>query len=157
MISLLKGQNNQVFVSFEPKADNYNGGTLVTLSVSDGEYEDMVSFHIDVLPVNDVPTIRIIEPVENGRVEPGFFSVVGESFDIEEVEFVEVNYGGEWYLANGLNNWGITLRGNMSRKPDSSMGCRRKRSSAPPGMDAANCLNITYSSCLTIDLDTRSQ
>ncbi|MGA1873836.1 MAG: FG-GAP-like repeat-containing protein [Thermoplasmatota archaeon] len=109
MISLLKGQNNQVFVSFEPKADNYNGGTLVTLSVSDGEYEDMVSFHIDVLPVNDVPTIRIIEPVENGRVEPGFFSVVGESFDIEEVEFVEVNYGGEWYLANGLNNWGITL------------------------------------------------
>jgi hypothetical protein len=101
--------NNQVYINLEPRADNWHGMTTVTVSVSDGEYMDETSFDIRISPVNDIPTIRIVEPVENGRVEPGFFSVVGESSDIEGIEYVEVYYEGEWQKAQGLNTWGITL------------------------------------------------
>ncbi|MBN1538718.1 MAG: VCBS repeat-containing protein, partial [Candidatus Thermoplasmatota archaeon] len=105
----LQRTGNLVYVSYEPKAENWNGGTTVTLSVTDGEFTDQVSFFIKVTPVNDPPSIRILEPVENGRIKPGYFSVIGEAMDIEGIQFVEINFDGEWYLAKGMNAWGLTL------------------------------------------------
>ncbi|MBN1389565.1 MAG: VCBS repeat-containing protein [Candidatus Thermoplasmatota archaeon] len=105
----LQKVNDQIFISYEPKADNWNGGTTVTLTVTDGEFTDLVSFYITVTPVNDPPSIRIIEPIENGRIEPGSLSVIGEATDIEGIQYIEVNYMGVWYLAKGLNTWGLTL------------------------------------------------
>jgi hypothetical protein len=41
---------------------NYNGGIDATISVSDGEYTAFTSFALEVIPVNDAPSISIVEP-----------------------------------------------------------------------------------------------
>ncbi|MFW3146513.1 MAG: FG-GAP repeat domain-containing protein [Thermoplasmatota archaeon] len=108
-VKAVRTQDKSTYISFDPKSENWIGSSTVQVTLSDGEYSAKTSFIIEVQPVNDLPSIRIIEPVENGRIEPGFFSVVGESSDIEGVQRVDVYYNGEWFKADGTNNWGYTF------------------------------------------------
>jgi len=101
--------NGQVYIGTDPRIENWNGWTTVTVTVSDGEFSDTTELDIIVEPVNDLPSIKILEPTENGREEPGPFSVVGEATDVEGIEWVEVLFLGQWYRATGKTTWGITL------------------------------------------------
>ncbi|MFW3146514.1 MAG: FG-GAP repeat domain-containing protein [Thermoplasmatota archaeon] len=102
-------QDHFVYISFEPKIENWIGTSTVELILSDGEYSVRTTFDVEIEPVNDLPSIRIIEPTENGRIEPGTLSIVGESYDVEYIEYVEVYFNGEWNRADGTNNWGYTM------------------------------------------------
>jgi hypothetical protein len=135
-ISTERTESNLYYLNFDPKTENWNGRTTITISVSDGEFEDLTEFDIIVNPVNDIPTIRIIEPVENSRVEPGYFSVVGEAHDIEGIEFVEVYFDGQWTMAKGLNTWGITLE---------AMGTDEIQESIPIQVRVFDGITYTYS------------
>ncbi|MGA1822402.1 MAG: FG-GAP-like repeat-containing protein [Thermoplasmatota archaeon] len=102
--------DGMVYLNYLPKVENWNGHTTVTLRVSDGEYSDETTVDIEILPVNDPPSISILEPYEDGYIDGGeSFSVVGDAYDIEEIEWVDVFWEGEWKRALGTNTWGITL------------------------------------------------
>lgn len=101
--------NGEVYLNSEPRVENWNGWTTITLSVTDDQFSAVATIDLIVEPVNDLPSVELLEPSENGRVEPGAFSVVGEATDVEGIEYVEVLFYGEWYEASGKATWGITL------------------------------------------------
>ncbi|MEA3558312.1 MAG: hypothetical protein U9R75_03565, partial [Candidatus Thermoplasmatota archaeon] len=82
-IQVKKTKDNLVFMSYRPKVENWVGTSSITLELSDGEYTVQATMLLEIIPVNDMPTIRIIEPSENGRIDPGKFSIVGEASDVE--------------------------------------------------------------------------
>ena len=102
-------QSNQAYLNFEPRVKNWNGMSTITITISDGEFMATTEFDVEVLPINDPPSITILEPNENQRIEPGPFSIVGETRDVEGVLWVEVLFQDEWVKAIGKNNWGLTL------------------------------------------------
>lgn len=108
-IQIKETQDNLKYLTFTPKVEHWVGMSEITLQLSDGEFFSTTSMMLNIEPVNDLPSIRITEPSENGRVEPGTFSIVGETKDVEGIEYVEVLFGGEWYKAIGTNSWGVTL------------------------------------------------
>ncbi len=102
--------NGQVYLQTIPRVPNWYGWTTITLTISDGEFFDTTTMDIIVEQVNDLPSIKILEPSENGRVEPGPFSIAGEAHDVEGIVWVEVLFlDGTWEKAVGKGSWGITL------------------------------------------------
>nr|MBC8215464.1 tandem-95 repeat protein [Candidatus Neomarinimicrobiota bacterium] len=61
---------------------NWNGSSLITAMVSDGEYSDSTNFTLTVNPVNDAPTITVI--TDTTFNEDDLLSFVLSSFDIDE-------------------------------------------------------------------------
>ncbi len=97
-------------LSFTPSVADWNGWSTITLSVSDGEYTALTTMIVIVEKVNDAPGISIIRPLEFSRIEPGFFSVMGEAEDVEGIQWVEIFWNNDWYRAVGTNAWGLTLK-----------------------------------------------
>jgi hypothetical protein len=102
-------QTGQTYLSFTPRVENWNGMSTITVGVSDGEFFDTTTFDVTVTPENDPPSIIIIEPLESQRIEPGPFSIVGETYDVEGIQYVEVLFKDEWMKATGKTTWGLTL------------------------------------------------
>ena len=108
-ISTDKTGNGMVHVNVEPRLENWNGRSMIWLSLTDGEFLSYTTFNITILPVNDPPTLKITSPQENGRFEPGYFWISGEASDIEGLAYIEVEFNGETKIASGLNSWGTNL------------------------------------------------
>lgn len=105
-----RNNKGEVYLNYHSKIENWNGHITVTLRVSDGEYTDETLVEIEVLPVNDAPWITILEPYEDVYIEGGkSFSVVGDAYDIEGIQWIDVYWEGEWQRAKGTYQWGITL------------------------------------------------
>jgi hypothetical protein len=96
-------------INVEPGTANWHGIVDVELEVTDGEYTDSSSFRIHVEPINDRPRITIKYPLEDRAYLPGEFSIVGEAYDVEGIEKVEVLFQDKWYEALGKNTWGVTV------------------------------------------------
>ncbi len=101
--------SGQTYINFKPRVQNWYGSSTITVSVSDGDFIDAISFDATIMPVNDPPSITILEPSENQRVEPGPFSIVGETKDVEGIKWVEILFEDEWVKAIGKTSWGLTL------------------------------------------------
>jgi len=102
--------NGLVYLALEPRIENWYGWIDVTLSASDGEFSSVVMMKVHILPVNDLPAISIIEPLENGRVGGTEFSILGEAFDVEGIQWVEVFFEGIWHRTRTTYSWGYTLK-----------------------------------------------
>jgi hypothetical protein len=97
------------YLGIEPRLPDWYGETKARIAVTDGEYTQMCNLRIIILPVNDLPMLVINEPMMNAEVQFGPLSVVGEAFDVEGIQKVEVFYDGKWNLAKGTNYWGYTI------------------------------------------------
>jgi len=96
-------------INVETGTPNWFGIVDVEVEVTDGEFTVQSSFRIHVEPVNDSPWILIKYPLEDRAYPPGEFSIVGEAYDVEGIEKVEVLFQDRWYEALGKNTWGVTL------------------------------------------------
>ncbi|MGA1848696.1 MAG: FG-GAP-like repeat-containing protein [Thermoplasmatota archaeon] len=135
-LSTDKTQSGLLYVSFAPRVENWHGRTTASLILDDGEFQVDASFDVIVEPVDDLPHVWINEPIENSRIEPGFFSIVGEANDVEGIDYVEVLYNGEWRLAQGTNSWGVTLE---------AAGQDEMQESVPIQVRASDGENFAYS------------
>ncbi|MCU0798584.1 MAG: FG-GAP-like repeat-containing protein [Candidatus Thermoplasmatota archaeon] len=102
--------NDLVYIAMAPRIENWFGSIDLTLSASDGEFSSEVKMKVQVIPVNDPPVITITEPIENGRVGGSEFSIIGEAFDVEGIQWVEILFEGEWYRPTATYSWGYTLK-----------------------------------------------
>jgi len=134
-ISTDRTPSGLLYISYAPRVENWHGQSTVFLTLDDGEFSVDTWFDVIVNEVDDHPKVWINEPIENGRIEPGFFSIVGEASDVEGIEYVEVLYNGKWLLAQGTTTWGITLE---------AAGKSEMQESVPIQVRASDGENIVY-------------
>ncbi|MGA1792354.1 MAG: Ig-like domain-containing protein [Thermoplasmatota archaeon] len=106
---IIRGDNDQNLLSFRPLTENWYGSATINITVDDGRITVPTSFQLVVEPVNDLPSIRITSPKEGEVLDEDVFSVIGEAFDNEGIDHVEVLFQGEWVTAAGKEKWGVTF------------------------------------------------
>jgi hypothetical protein len=98
-------ENNSIDIEVEP--DFFGTGT-VGMRVYDNDSFGDTTFKVNILPVNDPPSITIDSHVEYEQVA-GLTTLFGTAMDVEnDLQYVRIKIGldGNWqYLTSDFNNW----------------------------------------------------
>ena len=89
-------------------ADDFNGEVTISVSVTDGEYYDNTSFILNVLPVNDAPTIELPESFtfdEDGSLAEDFSDYLN---DIDE-DALTLTVSGNDSITVDINDFVVTF------------------------------------------------
>jgi len=86
------------------------GNYWVNVSVSDGEYVDSNNFTLEVINVNDIPTLTITDPLNDSTVQWDL-TIIGISTDADnDIKKIEIKIdGGGWQEADGTTEWSFTI------------------------------------------------
>lgn len=103
------GTDDTSKINIIPMVDDWNGFIDTMIEVSDGEYTAITDVQIYVEPVNDLPVLNIVSPLEDQSFEEGPISVQGTADDVEGIEAIYITYFGREIPASGKNSWGNTL------------------------------------------------
>jgi len=113
---------NTTFLTITPTTGKLSGtpkqkdvGTFwVNVTISDGELIDYHNFSLEVINVNDIPTVSITSPT-NGSEVKGTSTIKGTASDedgtIEKVE-ISIN-GGDWLVVTGIDSWSYEWNSTM--------------------------------------------
>jgi hypothetical protein len=91
---------------------DYDGSTMVTVKAWDGYNYGLTTVWIYVIPENDMPTVKITNPLEGDTVPlNSIFTVIGSAKDPEDLQKVEIGIAKgsgaaeEWIEVQGLDSW----------------------------------------------------
>jgi len=96
--------------------DNWNGSSVITAIVSDGEYSDSTNFTLTVNPINDAPTITVISDTSFNEDDTLSFVLVSTDIDGDDVIYsaitdtnaVQVSIADSTLAITSDDNWNGT-------------------------------------------------